>query len=106
MWAPLAAEIEISRIKILAALSGENQFALIRGYGNIGDDLIYAGTRQLLAGFDYREHSILKLDGVEGDLAVVTGGGAWCKIFEDMARNLPEVEKRFKRVIVLPSSFD
>jgi hypothetical protein len=78
MWAPLAAEIEISRIKILAALSGENQFALIRGYGNIGDDLIYAGTRQLLAGFDYREHSILKLDGskVISPSSLVAGRGA------------------------------
>jgi GT2 family glycosyltransferase len=106
MSALLEAEIEISRRKILAALSGEDQFTLVRGYGNIGDELIYAGTRQLLAGFRYRERSILELDGIEGDLAVVTGGGAWCKAFEDMARNLPEVEKRFARVIVLPSSFD
>jgi GT2 family glycosyltransferase/exopolysaccharide biosynthesis predicted pyruvyltransferase EpsI len=106
MWAPLEAEIEISRQKILAAISGSKSFSLIRGYGNIGDYLIYAGTRRLLSGLQYQEHSILKLDGVEGDLAVVTGGGAWCKTYDDMARNLPEVEKRFKRVIVLPSSFD
>ncbi len=106
MWSALESELEISRKKILAAISGVSEFALIRGYGNIGDDLIYAGTRQLLPGLRYRELSILKLDGVRGELAVVTGGGAWCKPFEDMARNFPEVEKRFERVIVLPSSFD
>ncbi len=102
----LEVEIQTSREKLLAALSGAKDVWLIRGTGNLGDDLIYAGTRRLLAGHRYREVSILKLGDVEGELAMVSGGGAWCRAYDDMARNFAEVEKRFERIIILPSSFD
>ncbi|MEP7272001.1 MAG: glycosyltransferase [Acidobacteriota bacterium] len=106
MWSTLESEIEASRSRILAALEGASEFTLVRGYGNIGDQLIYAGTRALFSGRRYREVSVLELEGITGQLGVVIGGGAWCRAFEGMAIRLPEIEQRFERVIVLPSSFD
>ncbi|MGH9937965.1 MAG: polysaccharide pyruvyl transferase family protein, partial [Blastocatellia bacterium] len=64
------------------------------------------GTRRLLSGLHYKEASILNLSGAGGDLALIAGGGAWCGPYHDMPKHLPLVEERFRRVIVLPSSFD
>ena len=74
--------------------------------GNLGDELIYAGTRQLLAGLRYREQSILDLQNLTGHTALFAGSGAWCRPFHAMPPFLPAVEERFQTVIVLPSSFD
>ena len=42
-----------------------------------------------------------------GDLAFVAGGGAWCRPYHEfMPELLPELEARFRRVVILPSSFD
>ncbi len=106
MWSTLAAEIEASRNRILATLEGSSEFTLVGGFGNIGDHLIWAGTRALFSGYRYREVSVLELQGVTGNLAVVSGGGAWCRPYDGMAQRLPEIEKRFERVVILPSSFD
>lgn len=73
----------------------------------MGDELIYAGTRQLLSEIAYTEVSGQNLDGVSGHTALIAGGGAWCQPYHEfMPRLLPLVEERFERVIVLPSSFD
>src|ERR1019366_7469975 len=41
------------------------------------------------------------------DIAVIAGGGAWSEPYREFMPNLiPEVERRFKKVILLPSSFD
>lgn len=110
MWERIESEIEASRRRILSAIGETAKITLIRGYGNLGDELIYAGTRRLLAGIKYHEIGIERLsDETErrtSGLALVTGGGAWCEHFQYMARHLPEIEKRFSRVIVLPSSYD
>jgi hypothetical protein len=37
---------------------------------------------------------------------LLAGGGGWCGAFHGLPRWLPEIEVRFERVIVLPSSFD
>ena len=99
-------EIEISRAKLLNTIAGSRDVVFIRAYGNLGDELIYAGTRQLLAGISYREASILQLDGVRGRTALIAGSGGWCKPHHDMPSFLPAIEERFERVIILPSSFD
>lgn len=99
-------EIEKSKVRLLDALAGASDITFIRSYGNIGDQLIYAGTRQLLSGLRYKEASILNLSGAGGDLALISGGGAWCGPYHDMPKHLPLVEEKFRRVIVLPSSFD
>ncbi len=98
--------IEKSRAKLLDAIAGSTDITFIRTYGNIGDQLIYAGTRRLLAGLQYKEAFVLNLSGVGGDLALIAGGGAWCGPYHDMPGHLPLVEERFRRVIVLPSSFE
>ncbi len=45
-------EIERSRDKILGLLGNVRNVTFLRGFGNIGDQLIYAGTRQLLRNVD------------------------------------------------------
>lgn len=81
----------------------------LTGSGNIGDALIYEGTRNLLRSLNiaYREVSIFDANNHSGELALICGGGAWCKTYNEvMPEKLSVVEKRFKNVIVLPSSYD
>lgn len=106
MFTTIETEIAGSRKKILDALDRTGDITLIRGYGNLGDELIFAGMRQLLGGVRYRETGVDNLYGVRGELGLVAGGGAWCGEFDYMAKLLPEIERRFARVIVLPSSYD
>ena len=102
--------LERSRRDLLAALgTAAAGFTYVRGVGNRGDDLIQAGTRRLLAGagLDYREIGFEEVAAASGELAVISGGGAWCRCFHEiMPRVLALAEMRFARVVVLPSSFD
>jgi exopolysaccharide biosynthesis predicted pyruvyltransferase EpsI len=141
---PLSARrgIAESRQRLLREISGAPDVTFIRAGGNIGDHLIHAGTRRLLAGVRYEEIRLRKrreeevrgqgspgrpspgsseearlprhreagiggLGGVRGHTALVTGGGGWCRPFHGTwPAVLPLLERRFERVIVLPSSVD
>jgi exopolysaccharide biosynthesis predicted pyruvyltransferase EpsI len=98
--------VEDSRDVLLRAIGEPEDLTFIRLYGNIGDELIYAGTRQLLARRFYKEVSVRNLSGVSGHTALVAGGGCWCGPYHDVAAHLPLIENNFKRVIIMPSSFD
>lgn len=102
--APL--DLEESRARLLGALEGAEEITVIRSLGNIGDQLIHAGMRRLLGGFDYKEIGLQQLYGASGRLAVVTGGGDWCAPHQNLPRYLPRIEEQFERVVVFPSSFD
>ncbi len=96
-----------SRRKLLAAIGAPDDLAFVRSHGNIGDDLIYAGTRQLLAGLQYREIPFKEIEQARGHTALLAGSGAWCQAYHDwLPGTLSLLEQRFERVIVLPSSFD
>lgn len=99
-------DLEESRAKLLGALQGAADITVIRNGGPMGDHLIHAGLRQLLRGVDYREISWSHIDGARGDLAIVTGSGAWCGPHQHLAPVLPRIEKQFARTIIFPSSFD
>lgn len=98
--------IERSRDKILRAIGRPRDVTFIRTPGNIGDHLIHAGTRQLLASLPFREVALQDVEQCAGDTALLGGGGAWCGPFQSLPRNLTQIEERFERVIILPSSFD
>ena len=98
--------VEDSRDVLLRAIGEPEDLTFIRLYGNIGDELIYAGTRQLLARRFYKEVSVRNVSGVTGHTALVAGGGCWCGPYHDVAAHLPLIENNFKRVIIMPSSFD
>jgi exopolysaccharide biosynthesis predicted pyruvyltransferase EpsI len=98
--------VEDSRDVLLSAIGEPEDLTFIRLYGNKGDELIYAGTRQLLARRFYKEVSVRNLSGVSGHTALVAGGGCWCGPYHDVAAHLPLIEHKFKRVIIMPSSFD
>ena len=101
-----AETLEAGRQRLLQAIGGGEDVTFIRIHGNLGDDLIYAGTRQLLSAAFYREISVRSLGDAGGHTALIAGGGSWCEAYQDMPGYLREVEKRFQRVIVLPSSFE
>ena len=101
-----AETVEDSRDVLLRAIGEPEDLTFIRLYGNKGDELIYAGTRQLLARRFYKEVSVRELDGVSGHTAVVAGCGGWCGPYHDMVEHLPLIETKFERVIIMPSSFD
>ena len=98
--------VEESRDVLLRAIGGPKDLTFIRVCGNIGDELIYAGTRQLLARRFYKEVSVRNLGGVSGHTALVAGGGGWCRPYHYMVEYLPAIENKFERVIIMPSSFD
>jgi exopolysaccharide biosynthesis predicted pyruvyltransferase EpsI len=51
--------------------------------------------------------SVRDIDQVEGEVGVLSGGGAWCRPFQEvLPAALPRIEERFERVVVFPSSFD
>jgi hypothetical protein len=98
--------VEESRDVLLRAIGEPEDLTFIRLYGNKGDELIYAGTRQLLAQRSYKEVSVRELGGVSGHTALVAGCGGWCGPYHDMVKHLPVIESKFERVIIMPSSFD
>src|SRR5262245_32576490 len=98
--------VEGSRDVLLRAIGEPEDLTFIRLWGNKGDELIYAGTRQLLARRFYKEVSVRELDGVSGHTALVAGCGGWCGPYHDMVNHLPAIETKFERVVIMPSSFD
>ena len=100
-------ELRRSKKKLLSALRGARDITFVRSWGNVGDELIYAGTRALLAGVPHREESLMDVDRLGGELAVLTGGGAWCAPFHEvLPAALGKLEDRFERIVIFPSSFD
>jgi len=99
--------LEESRRLLLDVIGQPGDFTVLRSWGNRGDELIFAGMRRLLRDLSYREYDIRLLDRVPaGGLAVISGGGSWCRPFHAMPELLSAVELSFRRVIVFPSSFD
>lgn len=105
--------------KLLREVTGAPDVTFIRGHGNVGDRLIHAGTRRLLAGIPYKEVAVSQrkdddegaivrgLGGARGHTALITGSGAWCRPWSVLMPELLRiVERRFERVIVLPSTVD
>src|SRR5206468_1231149 len=98
-------EIAASRTTLLKALANTSDVTFVRLHGNVGDELIYAGTRQLLADIPYREIRIQDLKHTTGHTALLAGGGAWCGPYHFVPPYLSLLENLFERVIILPSSF-
>lgn len=92
--------------KLLQSIVSAADISFIRLFGNRGDDLIYAGARQLLAKVKYKELNPFHLQSIRGDTAIIAGSGGWCGPYGDLPEYLPIIEKRFKQVIVFPSSYD
>jgi len=113
---PEALGIGSSRRSLLREIEGSSDVTLLVGPGNIGDQLIAAGARQLLSGAFYTERLMRRRkeggfvgleEGVGGHTALVIGGGGWCRPFNTFwPVLLPLIEERFEKVVVLPSSVD
>ncbi len=54
-----------------------------------------------------RDFDPADIKGVEGQTALIIGSGNWCRPYhEPLPRLLTEIEPRFERTIILPSTFD
>lgn len=96
-----------SRNALLAEIGDASDLTFVRGIGNRGDELIWAGTRELLRGRPYRELGLDDLPASSGGTVLLSGGGAFCRPYNDyMPEALAVAELRFDRVIVLPTTFD
>lgn len=98
--------LETSRNKLLSSLGDSSDITFIAGPGNTGDQLIWEGAYHLLKDIPYKKVSRTKLKKVEGETAILTGGGGWCSAFHSWPGYLKEIEERFERVVIFPSSFD
>jgi GT2 family glycosyltransferase len=99
--------LEPSRARLLGSLGEAEHVTFVRSVGNLGDELIFAGIRRILGGRASREIGIDGIARAEGEVAVLAGGGAWCRPYHELLpRLLPRLEERFSRVVIFPSSFD
>lgn len=91
--------------------AGQSTFAYFPNPGNWGDGLIHAGTVQFLDqhSFEYQTYGRAELDGIDGKkfpLAIVGGGGGWCRNWGSTPKFLEQVAAKFDQVVLLPTSFE
>ncbi|MBA9084517.1 exopolysaccharide biosynthesis predicted pyruvyl transferase EpsI [Fontibacillus solani] len=98
--------LETSRCRILSELTQAEDVTFFTCGGNIGDYLIWAGTRHLLHQFKYKEATHREITDSKGHTALITGSGGWSRAHRTLPMLLPEIEKRFEKIIILPSSYD
>lgn len=99
--------VERSREAILEEIGDPPDLTVVRVGGDLGDDLIWAGTSALLADRIYTETDLGGLCAASGHTVLLSGSGAFCRSYHElMPRALAVAELRFERVLVLPSSFD
>jgi hypothetical protein len=102
--------VHSSRQALLKEVRKYDDITFIRLYGNIGDELIYAGARQLFSGRKYREVAWTevedRLDELQGEAGVLAGSGGWCQPFHLVPSVVSRLEGRFEQLIILPSTFD
>jgi hypothetical protein len=98
---------EQSAAEIVAAIGDCADLTLVRGPGDLADELTCAGTRSLLSDRRFREIAVEELASSAGHTALLLAPGGFSRASHDWApRALALAEIRFGRVIVLPASFD
>jgi GT2 family glycosyltransferase len=99
--------LERSRRLILEELADCWDITLLHGPGNLGDRLILAGTHELLSAQRYRELAVDELADARGETCLLLGSGAFTRAYHEWAPwALRLAQRRFGRVVVLPSTFD
>jgi GT2 family glycosyltransferase len=103
--------VERSRQLILEAVGRPNDLTLVICGQLVSDQVSAAGARALVTKSDlsevpYREAGLLELASFRGDMALLLGSGFSRSDHDVMPRALAIAELRFRRVVVLPTSFD
>lgn len=98
--------IEKDTIKFREMLDAYDSCHFLTSHGNLGDQLIFAGTRAFMDKIKMPYTEMPMHEATGGKLGLISGGGAWCRTWDKvMMERLPEIEAKYDRVIVLPSSF-
>lgn len=93
-------------------LSKGERFHFFPSFGNWGDSLINDGTTAHFSahGFEFESRPRRELPDREMSklppLAVVGGGGGWCQAWSSTPDFLEGVSRRYRNVVLLPTSFD
>jgi len=79
--------------------------------GNWGDGLINEGTQRFFSYFDIPFKTIRSLEDlrwpfIRDKLFVYGGGGAWCSYWRQGPDKVVRATKKFRRVIVMPSTYE
>jgi exopolysaccharide biosynthesis predicted pyruvyltransferase EpsI len=74
--------------------------------GNVGDQLIYAGLRELLSGYDIKFDEFLLGQKMSGDTLFFAGCGGYCRFWHDGIPGVQKYLSTFNRIFILPSTFD
>lgn len=97
---------KITDVESLCRLySGKHVTILIPG-GNRGDGLIYIGAKVLLDRNNVQYKEVKRLAGLRGDVLLIYGCGGYAKAYGSMPRRIMPFINNFKRIYILPSSFD
>lgn len=87
--------LDTSRRKILGTIEDSSDITFIIAGGNIGDHLIWEGTKHLLVDKKFKTVLIKDVKDLKGHTALITGSGGWCKPFHTVGAYLPIIEKKF-----------
>lgn len=74
--------------------------------GNLGDHLIYYGLRTALRQYNISFDEIYMDRPMTGDTLFIAGCGGYCKFWNGIMEWLQPYLKSFKKVYILPSTFD
>lgn len=72
-----------SAATLLEAIGENHELTLVRGFGNLGDELIRAGTHRLLGTDVFREVHVDDLPCHGGDTVLLPGSGAFCRPYHE-----------------------
>lgn len=74
--------------------------------GNMGDQLIYVGLRELLSEYDIKFNEFLRGQEISGDTLFFAGCGGYCRFWHDGIPGVQMYLGAFNRIFILPSTFD
>lgn len=95
----------------IRGIAGESSFDYFPSPGNWGDALINQGTVEFFQKYCLRARSLSRSelgdrDRARSRLAVVGGGGGWCRNWSSTPAFVDDVASQYEHVVLMPTTFD